>query len=747
MGHVFLSYAREDVRRAEKVAAALEAAGHEVWWDGRLKGGSEYSREIDEALKSADAVVVLWSTAAIASEWVRDEAAVGKQNGRLVPARVDASEPPLGFRQHHTIDLSRRGGGAMAQLIDAVNEKKGAGNKHLGVTSLLARRGPRWRMAAVAAAVLLTVAAVLLLRVLPVAQRNVSLAVLPFADLSPGKDKAYFAEGVAEEILSSLSAEPGIKVLGRTSARQIEHSPDPQMLRKKLGVTHLLEGSARTAGDQLRINVRLIDTSDGSELWDEKYQGKMADIFVVQDQIAATVLKRLRGTLFGAKSQREAKSTTVGAYEMYLAARSIMRDRSVKRLQEALALAQQVIRNDPSYAPGHALLAELLFLLSDHPNAYGTIPIAEARKLGVPQAKSAINLAPKLADGYAALGLLLPAEQAIQPLMRAVRLDPSRADVRSWLAIALDNLGRHDEALGNYRIAAEIEPLWPMPVANLVPALTAAGHPAEALQVVRDYRRRGGAPEQADRFLSSIDHWQGDISSTIAHGKSGLARDPSLPDLRARMTTDYFIVGLFKLAPGGLPAAYTQHMSLFYAGNFAALRKKIMAEGPGIWRAPDGHFAFFYLAASRDWPTLAALYNGRPISVGGICEKQQSAQVFAVAIALRRTGNEKASMGALHCLRQQISVESRMTSRNQFELGGSFEFDRASLFGLDGKRDDSLRFLKQAVDQGWLGRPYSSRIADYPQFDLLENDPRLAALQKQIDSKLAKERAEVLAQR
>jgi len=106
---------------------------------------------------------------------------------------------------------------------------------------------------------------------------QVSLAVLPFADLSPAHDKAYFAEGVAEEILSSLAAEKDIKVLGRSSARQIERDADPKFIRASLGVTHLLEGSARSDGERLRMNVRLIDTSDGSQLWEEEYRGKLAD--------------------------------------------------------------------------------------------------------------------------------------------------------------------------------------------------------------------------------------------------------------------------------------------------------------------------------------------------------------------------------------------------------------------------------------------------------------------------------------
>ena len=576
-------------------------------------------------------------------------------------------------------------------------------------------------------------------------REEVRLAVLPFADLSPTRDKAYFSEGVSEEILSTLATEPGIKVLGRTSARQIERNPDSQMLRQTLGVTHLLEGSARSAGDELRVNVRLIDTSDGAQLWEEEYQGKMADVFSVQDQIASTVVKRVRGTFFSNEAARQSKETTVSAYQTYLAARTLMRNRSEKSLREAFGLAEQVVKTEPAYAPGQALLAELLFLLSDHRNAYGTIPMAEARARGVLHAKNAIRLAPKTADGYAALGLLLPPTQAVAPLERAILLDPSRADARSWLAVTLNELGRHDEALVQYRAAAEIEPLWAMPIANLVPALAAAGRQEEALKTVGDFRRRGGAPGQAYRFLSGIDHWKGDISRAIAQGNVGLAKDPTLPDLRLQMAINNQIIRLTKQAPTGLPVAYTQFMDPFYSRDFTALRRKMMTAGPRLWDAPDGHYAFFHLAASRDWKQLTALYNSRQIPIGEMCEKQP-AQIVAVAMALREKGRARESTEILRCIRQRVSVEAQMKSRNPFRVAGSLEFDQATLSGFDGNRAEALRFLSRAIDQGWLGRPYSSQISDYPQFDLLQGDRRVVTLQQRINQKLAQERAEVLAQ-
>ena len=117
MASVFLSYDREDSERARLVALALERAGHAVWWDLHIRGGEQYTKVIDEALKAADAVVVLWSQFSVESAWVRDEAAAGRDASRLVPVSLDETDPPLGFRQFQTIDLSRwKGRGKPAEL-------------------------------------------------------------------------------------------------------------------------------------------------------------------------------------------------------------------------------------------------------------------------------------------------------------------------------------------------------------------------------------------------------------------------------------------------------------------------------------------------------------------------------------------------------------------------------------------------------------------------------------------------------
>lgn len=126
MAKVFLSYDRDDVARARPIAAQLERAGHSVWWDRQIKGGREFGAEIEAALDDADKIIVLWSERAVKSAWVRDEAAVGRDTGRLVPATLDGTPPPLGFRQFQTIDLSKTRGHAGSLQLEQVVEAIGA---------------------------------------------------------------------------------------------------------------------------------------------------------------------------------------------------------------------------------------------------------------------------------------------------------------------------------------------------------------------------------------------------------------------------------------------------------------------------------------------------------------------------------------------------------------------------------------------------------------------------------------------
>jgi TolB-like protein len=754
---VFLSYAREDTSRVRPIVSTLERSGHVVWWDEQVAGGDQFTKAIQNALDKADVVMVAWTRTSIESAWVRDEAACGRDSGRLVPVTLDGCPPPLGFREYQSIDLSSWTGRPTSRQFEAVTKAIAAKAGERSSTIAGHRSGPaartkrRWTVAAAAAAALVLAAVGLVTTGViespwaALRAQTPAIAVLPFADLSPAHDKAYFAEGVAEEILSSLGTEKGITVLGRTSASQIEPGADPKEVRRKLGVTHLLEGSARSAGDQLRVNVRLIDTSDGRRVWEEEYRGRLADIFAVQDRIAATVVQRLRGTLVH-RQLRAAPVTNAEAYQAYLAARALMRTRNKESLSEAFDLAQQVIRSDPKYAPGQALVGELYYLLSDDYSAYGSIPIDKARPLGLAHARRAISLAPNAPEGYAALGLLSRGAAAVPPLQRAIELDPSRAELRLWLGFSLNEMGRHDEALAQYRAAAAIDPLGVAPD-RFVHALAAAGQQQQAIEAVQRFVARGGDESQRYPMLVLVATWQADPSAVIAYGRTGLAKG-------SMQHHDYFLlflasalnaVGKGKAAAAVLSRSLQPFHAPYYAGDMQQLRSNIDRAGPQVWKTKNAGFVFVHLARLRDWSALANLFDRRGFPFAEYCSWWPNSSAPFV-MALRARGRAADAEKVLGCFRARLAVESRMRARLPEEFPGDLESRRASFSALQGDGGAALQWLGKAVDRGWLGQPYSGRLTDYPQFDALRADPRFAQLQRRIDVRIARERAELAAQ-
>lgn len=572
---------------------------------------------------------------------------------------------------------------------------------------------------------------------------EVSLAVLPFADLSPGRDKAYFAEGVAEEILSTLSTEKGIKVLGRTSARELDRNPDPRAVRRTLGVTHLLEGSARTSGDQLRVNVRLIDTVDGSRVWEEEYDGQLADVFKVQDKIANAVVRRLRGSLIARVAEQSDQADSIDSYQTYLAARALMRDRSTKPLKQAFALARRLVAADPDYAPGQALLAELYFLLSDYGTAYGDMPINQARRLALPHARTAIRLAPDKPDGYAALGLISVPDHAIAPLRQAIALDPSRAELRIWLGIALTALGRNDEGFAQYRAAADIEPLWPVAINRLTQALAASGRVEEAAATVRQYRQRGGSEAHALRFTSFVARARDDISGAIAADRAALALDPTLPYVAGWLVQEYHLLGLASQALGVEQArGGGAFRRLWIIGDRAGLVRLARSNPESVALAVDADVAIFGLGAARDWQAIGELLGRDDVALAEFCASQYIL-VPHVIIALRETGQAEKSRRLFDCMRNRVATAQKMTMRAPDDDPGRLEMRKASALALSGDRS-AVDWLDRAVNRGWSGQYYSSQLADWPQFDALRGDPRMAALQRTIDARIARERAETL---
>ena len=468
MGIIFLSYARDDEAFAGTLARVLESAGHDVWWDRRIDSGEEFAAEIEAALERADVVLVAWSSHSVKSAWVRDEASAGREDGRLLPVSIDGSRPPMGFRQYQTLDLARWKGGSRdgrtAELLKAVDRRlKGKGE------TVAHRTEPRrpdvrgWRVWSVAAALVLVLTAVAALLV-PRFQANAepaSLAVLPFKNMSAGAP--YFAEGVAEEISDQLSREPQFKVTGRTSADLFKDAADLRDVGRRLHVAYVLEGSVRSAGQQVRVDVALVETRKGVRLWSQDFRGSLNDMFAIQDSIGQQVAAHVRRQLIRSP-QSSTMKTSGEVYSLYVTARSLMRQREPGKLDAALDLLKRAVKLDPNYAPAWARLA-LADRLDEFYNEKEATDASRARQIGL--AEHAIALAPKLGDAHAILGLFLgdtfnaqDSRRARQELETAVKLDPGNADAWYWLATRRQWDLDFDGALNALRRTSSIDPFF-----------------------------------------------------------------------------------------------------------------------------------------------------------------------------------------------------------------------------------------------------------------------------------------------
>jgi len=410
---LFISYARADREQVTRLTEALTAAGQHVWWDALIEGGEAFARTIESALDLADVVVVVWSANSVTSDWVRDEAAHGRDRGRLVPISLDGTAPPLGFRQYHFIDFSKwrgaPGASEIKALLSAVTAAASASadaprsGPGAPVRGGVGRRGVLIG-AGMSAVVLGGGYASWRLFVQPDAPGN-SIAVLPFANLSGDAAQGYFSDGLSEELRAKLGEAGGFKVAAKTSSDHFRnHDRDATAIGQQLGVAWLLDGSVRRAGSTVRVSTELVDTQSGLSKWTKSYDRQLSDIFAVQSEIAATVIQEVTGAIPAATAALIKSGTTrVAAYDAYLKGRAFYAsDDGVDADNKALASFDAAIAADPNYALAHVMRAEALLDIAGSYAKLNEIPGLYAEALAAGQ--RALALAPDLASAHLVVG-------------------------------------------------------------------------------------------------------------------------------------------------------------------------------------------------------------------------------------------------------------------------------------------------------------------------------------------------------
>ena len=290
-----------------------------------------------------------------------------------------------------------------------------------------------------------------------------SIAVMPFLDLSAEKDQEYFCDGMAEELISALSKIVGLNVAARTSAFAFKgKGQDVQTIGQQLRVTHVLEGSVRKAGDRLRITAQLIAVRDGYQLWSERYDRQMTDVFAIQDDIARSITQTLKvklgdqttGQLFNRRADN------LEAYHLYLKGQFFWNQRHKGGLRRALECYHQAIAIEPTYALAYAGIASSYVTLG----AFTYLSPDEAFPRAKAAAERALEIDEGLADAHTALGTLALLydrnwQKARQAHARALELDPEYSTGHSWYSWCLIAVGRVDDAIAEQKKALSIDPL------------------------------------------------------------------------------------------------------------------------------------------------------------------------------------------------------------------------------------------------------------------------------------------------
>jgi TolB-like protein len=372
---IFLSYSRDDPAIARRFAEGLEREGFSVWWDATLIPGEAFDQVIEKALSEAKAVVVLWSRNSVASRWVRAEATQANDNKTLVPVIVEPCKRPIMFELTHTADLSHWKGDFQDPVWQAfvTNVHKYVGtDRRTNVLQTPARAAARsrigWWVAGTVAIVVAGASAFWFFhgRLVGAAVTNSavasvqpSIAVLPFKDFSPGKDQEYFADGVTEEILNTLASIPNLKVTARTSAFAFKgKDTDLRTIGATLGVRHILEGSIRKEGSQLRITAQLIDTQTDAHLWSRSYDRTLQDVFKIQEDIAGVVAQELQVTLGVGIGQQPGMTRNAEAFDALLAAVAESQQFNPDARRHSIALAEKAVDLDPAYVAAWTFLGQ-----------------------------------------------------------------------------------------------------------------------------------------------------------------------------------------------------------------------------------------------------------------------------------------------------------------------------------------------------------------------------------------------------
>lgn len=565
-----------------------------------------------------------------------------------------------------------------------------------------------------------------------------SIAVLPFVNMSSDEEQEYFSDGITEEILNSLASVAELKVAGRTSSFAFKgQNDDLRRIGDALGVAHILEGSVRKAGAQVRITAQLIRVDNGFHMWSETYDRELTDIFAIQDEIANEILRQLKTHLLGDnEGPTEAQKTDPAVYALYLKAKQRIYTRTGTQIEQAIRELDEAIQMDPEYAPAYAQRGIATMLLSE--GQYGSLPDSEANRRGKRFIDKAMELNPNHPDAVAGLGLFYsnsPAtnQQAIDVLERALELNPNSIDASNWLQIALTGVGDMRGSIGILEEMIERDPLYQPAFSNAMQKFNSTGQSEKADALLA--RMQAFDPDDPEllqaRATSAL--FRGQAGESLRLMEERRKRGPISGVGQVYLSLGLIRTGQFERATEeGSP--YLRVEALYNVGRKAEAYEdayRFAADGyPGdLFRLFLTEHRYRDLAnyLEERWPSISAFAAENPGDEFG------HDVVNMVAFAYR-------SLDEMERFDEAVQIEERHLNKmidqgvTNFVFSGSLAFHNA----MAGDLDTAFEHLQHAVDNGLV--PLGEPTEVDPRYTLFANDSRFEPIRETMLSTLNRDR-------
>jgi TolB-like protein/Tfp pilus assembly protein PilF len=554
-----------------------------------------------------------------------------------------------------------------------------------------------------------------------------SIAVLPFVNMSSDPEQEFFSDGIAEEILNTLTRVDAFRVAGRTSSFAFKgRNEDLRSIGDALNVAYVLEGSVRKSGDKLRITAQLIKVDDGYHLWSENYDRQLTDVFAIQDEISEMIFRQLVAHVLGDEELlAESTRTDPETYELYLQARQLIYERETQSLERA----QRGI---------------VWFLLADR--NYGNIPADKAYAQSRLRIDKALELDSELAEAWAALGLWFSYNgandpgKAIEALNKSLSINPYQVDALNWLQGVLRQSGDLEGSFAIIELILDRDPLYVPAIRNAINYYASKEDYAKALALLERVKPMFMDEKEFVGFEGELYFLQGQ------YAKAQQLIEQTDPRRSMRGTRRFWLPFIwnethqFKRSAEQNYEGHARAIAFWHLDHVdEATELALQLTGPETTElAPLIQPYFQILNASNQSQTLIDFVEAR-WTLDEIEEQfpldrdlMGYAPLNEIALAYIRADETEKAQDAL--ARVKFGQESTAQPQRRVQ----FSLNRAVYFALMGDDDAALQHLAKAIDGGYIGPIRLARL--WPAFASLEGDPRYEQIQSRMIKHLNEER-------